>query len=142
MKPYILLVENDTDDIALTLRAVATSHIANEIVALTDGAQACEFLFERDGQGRGCPQLILLDWNLPKMSGCEVLEKIRGHERTSLIPTVVLTSSKHDEDKLRAYHRGANSYVRKPVDFDEFVAAIRQVGLYWLVWNESPPLKY
>ena len=138
-KPYILLVEDNPDDVELTERAFAKNHIANEVVVLTDGAQACEFLFADGRQGRGLPQVILLDLKLPKISGLEVLEKIRADAATRLIPTVILTSSKQEEDLLEGYRLGVNSYVRKPVDFNEFVEAVRQVGLYWLVLNEPPP---
>lgn len=141
MKPYILLVEDNPDDIELTERAFAKNHIINEVVVLRDGAEACEFLFENDRKGRGLPQVILLDLKLPKISGLEVLERIRGNEETHLIPTVILTSSKQEEDLLEGYRLGVNSYVRKPVDFNEFVEAVRQVGLYWLVLNEAPPAK-
>lgn len=138
MKPYILLVEDNEDDIELTQRAFNKNHIINEVVVLRDGAEACEFLFGDRG-GRALPQVILLDLKLPKISGLEVLEKIRGSDDTHLIPTVILTSSKQEEDLLEGYRLGVNSYVRKPVDFNEFVEAVRQVGLYWLVLNESPP---
>lgn len=138
MKPYILLVEDNEDDIALTQRAFDKNHIINEVVVLRDGAEACEFLFG-DRRGRSLPQVILLDLKLPKISGLEVLEKIRANAETNLIPTVILTSSKQEEDLLEGYRLGVNSYVRKPVDFNEFVEAVRQVGLYWLVLNEAPP---
>ena len=138
-KPYILLVEDNPDDVELTERAFAKNHIANEVVVLTDGAQACDFLFGTNRGGRGLPQVILLDLKLPKISGLEVLEKIRADAATRLIPTVILTSSKQEEDLLEGYRLGVNSYVRKPVDFNEFVEAVRQVGLYWLVLNEPPP---
>ena len=138
-KPYILLVEDNPDDVELTRRAFAKNHIANEVVVLTDGAQAVEFLFDANRQGRALPQVILLDLKLPKISGLEVLERIRADDQTCLIPTVILTSSKQDEDLLAGYRLGVNSYVRKPVDFNEFVEAVRQVGLYWLVLNEAPP---
>lgn len=138
-KPYILLVEDNPDDIELTRRAFAKNHIINDIVVLKDGAEACEFLFQSDERGRGLPQVILLDLKLPKISGLEVLERIRSSSRTRLIPTVILTSSKQEEDLLEGYRLGVNSYVRKPVDFNEFVEAVRQVGLYWLVLNEPPP---
>ena len=138
-KPYILLVEDNPDDIELTQRAFAKNHIINEVVVLRDGAEACEFLFASDRAGRALPQVILLDLKLPKVSGLEVLEKIRANEGTALIPTVILTSSKQEEDLLEGYRLGVNSYVRKPVDFNEFVEAVRQVGLYWLVLNEAPP---
>lgn len=137
-KPYILLVEDNPDDVELTQRAFAKNHIANDVMVLRDGAEACEFLFNED-RGRGLPQVILLDLKLPKLSGLEVLERIRSDGRTRLIPTVILTSSKQEEDLLEGYRLGVNSYVRKPVDFNEFVEAVRQVGLYWLVLNEAPP---
>jgi two-component system, response regulator len=140
-KPYILLVEDNPDDIELTQRAFAKNHIINEVVVLRDGAEACEFLFESDRSGRALPQVILLDLKLPKLSGLEVLERIRAAEHTALIPTVILTSSKQEEDLLEGYRLGVNSYVRKPVDFNEFVEAVRQVGLYWLVLNEPPPVQ-
>jgi two-component system response regulator len=139
MKPYILLVEDNEDDIELTQRAFNKNHIINEVVVLRDGAEACDFLFGTGRGGRGLPQVILLDLKLPKISGLEVLEKIRADEHTHLIPTVILTSSKQEEDLLEGYRLGVNSYVRKPVDFNEFVEAVRQVGLYWLVLNEAPP---
>lgn len=138
-KPYILLVEDNPDDVELTKRAFAKNHIANEIVVLRDGAEACEFLFESGRESRALPQVILLDLKLPKLSGLEVLERIRASETTRFVPTVILTSSKQEEDLLEGYRLGVNSYVRKPVDFNEFVEAVRQVGLYWLVLNESPP---
>jgi two-component system response regulator len=141
MKPYILLVEDNPDDIELTQRAFAKNHMMSEVVVLSDGVQACEFLFESDRNGRGFPQIILLDLKLPKLSGLEVLQRIRADERTRTIPTVILTSSKQDEDLSEGYRLGVNSYVRKPVDFNEFVEAVRQVGLYWLVLNEPPPAK-
>jgi two-component system response regulator len=137
-KPYILLVEDNPDDVELTRRAFSKNHIANEVVVLSDGAQAVDFLFG-EREGRGLPQVILLDLKLPKVSGLEVLERIRANDVTRLIPTVILTSSKQEEDFLEGYRLGVNSYVRKPVDFNEFVEAVRQVGLYWLVLNEGPP---
>ena len=139
MAAYILLVEDNPDDIELTKRAFAKNHMTSEVVVLHDGAQACDYLFESDLGGRGYPQIILLDLKLPKLNGLEVLERIRADERTHLIPTVILTSSKEDVDRYEGYRLGANSYVRKPVDFNEFVEAVRQVGLYWLGLNEPPP---
>ncbi len=139
MKPYILLVEDSADDIELTKRAFSKNRIVNEVVVLSDGAQACKYLFEDYCEGRGLPQFILLDLKLPKLSGLEVLERIKGNPTTAVIPTVILTSSKQEEDRLAGYRLGVNSYVRKPVDFNEFVEAVRQVGLYWLVLNEPPP---
>lgn len=139
-KPYILLVEDNPDDVELTQRAFGKNHIANDVVVMRDGAAAAQFLFdETQREGRGLPQLILLDLNLPKVTGLELLERIRADDRTRFIPTVILTSSKQEEDLLGGYRLGVNSYVRKPVDFNEFVEAVRQVGLYWLVLNEPPP---
>ncbi|MGC2130189.1 MAG: response regulator [Candidatus Aquilonibacter sp.] len=139
-KPYILLVEDNPDDIDLTIRAFERNRIANEVVVVRDGAQACDFLFSESlTRTRGFPALILLDLNLPKISGLEVLQQVRANEATQLLPTVILTSSKQEEDLVRGYRLGVNSYVRKPVDFNEFVEAVRQVGLYWLVLNEPPP---
>ncbi|MHB8178779.1 MAG: response regulator [Vulcanimicrobiaceae bacterium] len=139
-RPYILLIEDNDDDIELTRRAFAKNHILNEIVVLRDGAQASAFLFEEQREGRVAPQFILLDLKLPKISGLEILARIRKDPRTALIPTVILTSSKQEEDLLAGYRLGVNSYVRKPVDFNEFVDAVRQVGLYWLMLNQVPPL--
>jgi two-component system, response regulator len=126
MKSYVLLVEDDPDDLHLIKRAFAINRIPNELVVLTDGAQACEFLFESERGGRGYPHVILLNWALPKIPASEVLDRIRNDPRTHPIPTVVLTSGKH------------NGF-RKPPHFVDFVEAVRQVGLYWLVLNESPP---
>jgi two-component system response regulator len=139
MAAYILLVEDNPDDVELTKRAFAKNNMTSEVVVLNDGVQACDFLFNSDRGGRGYPQIILLDLKLPKLTGLEVLERIRADERTHLIPTVILTSSKEDVDRSEGYRLGANSYVRKPVDFSEFVEAVRQVGVYWLVLNEPPP---
>ena len=138
-KPYILLVEDNADDIELTKRAFNKNHIVNEIVVVRDGAEAVHFLFNEGREGRDLPQFILLDLKLPKISGLEVLERIRQEPTTALIPVVILTSSKQEEDRAAGYRLGVNSYVRKPVDFNEFVDAVRQVGLYWLVLNEPPP---
>jgi CheY-like chemotaxis protein len=138
-KPYILLVEDNADDVDLTKRAFAKNHIANEVVVMRDGAAAREFLFDRERQMGGLPALILLDLSLPKVGGLELLEQIRANDATRFLPTVILTSSKQEEDLIQGYRLGVNSYVRKPVDFNEFVEAVRQVGLYWLVLNEPPP---
>ena len=122
----ILLVEDNPDDEALTLRAFKKSNIRNEVVVMRDGAEALAYLFPGDdGDGAPCPALILLDLNLPKVGGLEVLRRIRADERTRLIPVVVLTSSKLEEDILASYRNGANAYVRKPVDFSEFAEAVR-----------------
>jgi CheY-like chemotaxis protein len=139
----ILLVEDNPDDEALTVRALKKNKIANNLAIVRDGAEALDFLFftgayaERDPQE--IPEVILLDLKLPKVDGLEVLRRIRADERTRLLPVVVLTSSKEEQDLIKSYKLGANSYVRKPVDFSQFVEAIRQLGMYWLVLNEAPP---
>ena len=139
----ILLVEDNPDDEALTLRAMKKNNIGNRVATAHDGAEALEFLFctgkysNRDPKER--PQVILLDLKLPKIDGIEVLRRIRADERTHLLPVVILTSSKEEQDLMKSYRNGANSYVRKPVDFNQFVEAVRQLGLYWLVLNEAPP---
>ncbi len=138
---FILLVEDNPDDEALTLRALRKNHIANEVVA-RDGAEALDFLFGTGGHaGRDTshtPQLILLDLKLPKLSGIEVLKRVRSDPRTRLLPVVVLTTSSEERDMIDSYSLGANSYVRKPVDFTQFTEAVRQLGLYWLVLNDLP----
>jgi two-component system response regulator len=140
---FILLVEDNPDDVALTLRALRRNHIANEVVVVRDGAEALDFLFGTGGHaGRDTghtPQLILLDLKLPKLSGIEVLKRVRSDPRTRLLPVVVLTTSSEERDMIDSYSLGANSYVRKPVDFTQFTEAVRQLGLYWLVLNETPP---
>ena len=139
----ILLVEDNPDDEALTLRALKKSNIMNKVVVARDGAEALDFLFctgtyaDRDPNNK--PQVILLDLKLPKVDGLEVLRHIRADERTRLLPVVILTSSKEEQDMIKGYSLGANSYVRKPVDFNQFVESVRQLGLYWLVLNEAPP---
>ena len=135
----ILLVEDNPDDEALTLRAFEKSNIRNEVVVLRDGAEALAYLFPGDGDGAPRPALILLDLNLPKVSGLEVLRRMRTDERTRLIPVVVLTSSKLDEDILDSYRSGANAYVRKPVRFSDFADAVRALGVFWLRLNEPAP---
>ncbi len=137
----ILLVEDNPDDVALTLRAFEKNRVQNEITVVRDGAEALEYLF---GNGNGerprpLPQLVLLDLQLPKIGGLEVLKRIRAHERTRLLPVVILTSSREERDLVEGYSLGANSYIRKPVDFGQFLEAVRQLELYWLVLNESPP---
>jgi two-component system, response regulator len=137
----ILLVEDNPKDEALTLRALKKSNILNTVVVARDGVEAIDYLFaaDADGSPKALPELILLDLNLPKIDGHEVLRRIRGNARTRLLPTVILTTSIEDRDRLEGYRLGANSYVRKPVDFAEFVQAVIQLGLYWLVLNEQPP---
>jgi two-component system, response regulator len=138
----ILLVEDNADDEALTRRAFRQNKISNPIVVAADGAAALDYLFctgpYADRDPADVPQLVLLDLNLPKISGLEVLKRIRHDHRTAWLPVVVLTTSREEQDVIDGYRNGANSYVRKPVDFDEFVAAARQLGLYWLLLNESP----
>jgi two-component system response regulator len=139
----ILLVEDNPRDEALTRRALKKSNIANEIVVARDGVEAIAYLFGTgDHSSRDLslmPQLILLDLKLPKVDGLQVLERIRGDERTRHLPVVVFTSSSEEEDMIKSYYLGANSYVRKPVDFEHFLEATKQLGLYWLVLNESAP---
>jgi two-component system response regulator len=139
----ILLIEDNPDDEALTLRALKKNNIGNEVVVAHDGAEALDYLFGTGAHsGRNItelPQIVLLDLKLPKVDGLGVLRKIRGDPRTKLLPVVILTSSKEEGDLFKGYDLGANSYVRKPVDFTAFVEAVRQLGLYWLVLNESPP---
>ncbi len=141
-KKVILLVEDNPDDEMLTLRAMRKNNIVNDIVVARDGAEALDYIFATGiYEGRNInerPQVILLDLNLPKIGGLEVLKKIRQDERTALFPIVVLTSSKEERDLVESYRLGANSYIRKPVDFLQFSEAIRQLGLYWLVLNEVP----
>ena len=139
----ILLVEDNPDDEALTLRALKKSNIMNKVVVARDGAEALDFLFctgtyaDRDPNNK--PQVILLDLKLPKVDGLEVLRQIRANESTRLLPVVILTSSTEEQDLIKGYGLGANSYVRKTVDFNQFVESVRQLGLYWLILNEAPP---
>jgi two-component system response regulator len=141
----ILLVEDNADDEALTVRALMKNNIANQLVVARDGAEALDYLF-CTGQFSGKdvntgPQLVLLDLNLPKVSGLEVLRRLRANLRTKLLPVVILTSSNEEQDRLQGYDSGANSYVRKPVDFNQFIESVRQLGLYWLILNEQPPAR-
>jgi len=144
----ILLVEDNPDDEALTLRAFDKSNIHNKVVVKRDGAEALAYLFPGEGEGEGegdgdgdapAPALILLDLNLPKVGGLEVLRRMRADERTQMIPVVVLTSSKLEEDVLVSYRNGANAYVRKPVKFSEFTEAVKALGVFWLLLNEPVP---
>jgi CheY-like chemotaxis protein len=139
----ILLVEDNADDEALTLRALKKNNIGNTVVVVRDGAEALDFLFcsgiYADRDPRDKPQVILLDLKLPKVDGLEVLRRIRADPSTRTLPVVILTSSKEEQDVVNSYLIGVNSYVRKPVDFIQFVEAIRQLGLYWLVLNETSP---
>jgi two-component system response regulator len=139
----ILLVEDNPDDEMLTLRALRKSNIANEVVVTRDGADALDYLF---GTGRYAgrdprhiPAIVLLDLKLPKIDGLDVLRRLRADERTALLPVVILTSSDEDRDIIESYRLGANSYIRKPVNFNQFVEAVQQLGLYWLLLNKLPP---
>jgi DNA-binding response OmpR family regulator len=135
----ILLVEDNADDEALTRRAFQRSNIANDLEVARDGQEALDYLLGGSEPAKRPPALILLDLKLPKIDGLEVLRRIRAEPTTKLIPVVILTSSREESDLVAGYGSGANSYVRKPVDFDEFSERVRQLGLYWLVVNEAPP---
>ncbi len=139
----ILLIEDNPDDEALTLRALKKNNIKNEVVVAHDGAEALDYFFGTGSYaGRDLtimPQLTLLDLKLPKVNGLDVLRRVRANELTRLLPVVILTSSNEEQDRINGYGLGANSYVRKPVDFGQFVDAVRQLGLYWLILNESAP---
>jgi two-component system, response regulator len=139
----ILLVEDNPDDEALTLRAFRKNNITNEVVVARDGAEALDYLFATGAYASRdaavVPQIVILDLKLPKIYGLEVLRRLRAAPQTKLLPVVILTSSNEERDRLEGYGLGANSYVRKPVDFAEFVDAVRQLGLYWLLLNQRPP---
>ncbi len=141
----ILLVEDNPDDEALTLRALKKNNIMNEVVVTRDGAEALDYLFIRGAHANRDPNkqpaLTLLDLKLPKVDGLEILRQIRANPSTQLLPVVILTSSKEEQDLINGYRLGANSYIRKPVDFAQFMEAVRNLGLYWLVLNEIPPHK-
>lgn len=141
----ILLVEDNADDEKLTLRALKKNNICNAVVVARNGAEALDYLFGTGAYvGRNLnvmPQVVLLDLKLPKLDGLEVLRRVRANDRTKLLPVVILTSSNEELDRINGYGLGANSYVRKPVDFNQFSDAARQLGLYWLVLNESPPAR-
>jgi CheY-like chemotaxis protein len=136
----ILLVEDNPDHVALTVRALKKNNIANDVVVATDGAEALDMLLGRTKEVATAklPSVVLLDLKLPKVDGLEVLRTLRNDERTRLLPVVVLTSSDEEQDVLQSYKLGANSYIRKPVDFTQFLEATKQLGLYWLVLNEPP----
>ena len=140
----ILLVEDNPDDVELTIRAFKKNNILNRVIVAKDGVEALDYLFDTGVHaGRDVmdlPVVILLDLKLPKIDGLEVLKRIRQDKRTKLIPVVILTSSAEQKDVINGYSLGANSYVRKPVEFNQFVEAVRQLGLYWLLWNEPPPM--
>jgi CheY-like chemotaxis protein len=145
LKSAILLVEDNPDDELLTLRAFAKNNIANEVVVARDGQAALDYLFGTGPYANRdvsvLPQIVLLDLQLPRVSGLEVLRQVRADTRMAYLPIVVLTSSNEDQDVIEGYRLGANSYVRKPVDFNEFIEAVRTLGLYWLVLNQpSPPM--
>ena len=139
----ILLVDDNPDDVDLTLRAFRKSKIANEVVVVHDGVEALDYLFATGAyQARDpttLPQVVLLDLKLPRVNGLEVLERVRANPKTRLLPIVILTSSTEENDRMSGYSLGANSYIRKPIDFEEFVDAVRHIGLYWLLLNQSPP---
>jgi len=144
-KKIILLVEDNPDDVDLTLRALKKGNILNEVVVARDGVEALDYLFGTGAYAgldmNVMPEVILLDLKLPKIDGIEVLKRIRADERTELLPVVILTSSKEEKDIVNGYKLGANSYICKPVDFNQFIEAVKYLGLYWLVLNEPPPRK-
>lgn len=135
----ILLIEDNPDDEALTLRALKKNEIQSEIKVARDGQEALDYFFGDQGLTNPMPTVVLLDLMLPKVNGLEILRRIRSDERTRLQPVVILTSSKEEQDIIKGYQLGANSYIRKPVDFIQFMEAVRQLGLYWLLMNETPP---
>jgi CheY-like chemotaxis protein len=138
----ILMVEDDPNDVELTLTALEEYHLANEVVVTRDGQQALDYLYYRgefSGRPQGNPAVMLLDLKLPKIDGLEVLQKIKSDERLKMIPVVVLTSSQEERDMMRSYSLGVNAYVVKPVDFHEFVNAVKELGAFWAVINEPPP---
>lgn len=144
MSNVILLVEDNSSDEKLTLRAFQKCRVANEVIVVRDGAEALDYLFASGKFARkpavGFPTVVLLDLKLPRIDGLEVLRRIRADERTKLVPVVILTSSREEEDVIRSYSLGANAYVRKPVDFSRFVEAVNTLGVFWLLLNEPPPV--
>ena len=141
MDKVILLVEDNPRDEALTLRALKKSNIVNDVVVVRDGVEALDYFFSESAPDspKATPQLVLLDLKLPKVDGLEVLRRLRADQRTRRLPVVIFTSSSEEEDVIESYSLGANSYVRKPVEFEQFLEATKQLGLYWLVLNETPP---
>ena len=141
----ILLVEDNPDDVELTLHAFQKHHLANRVHVVRDGAEALEFLFRtsayKDRRTEDSPQLVLLDLKLPKVDGLEVLRRMKADPRNRMIPVVMLTSSREDRDITESYRLGVNSYIVKPVNFEQFTEAVRQLGLYWLLMNEPPPIQ-
>jgi CheY-like chemotaxis protein len=138
----ILLVEDDPNDVELTLSALRENHIANDVVVARDGEEALDYLFRRgpyESRDAGEPAVVLLDLKLPKVSGMEVLERIKDDPRLRTLPVVVLTSSREEQDLVRSYNLGTNAYVVKPVDFQDFIEAVGQVGLFWAIINQPPP---
>jgi two-component system, response regulator len=139
----ILLVEDNPDEAELTLRALKKNNIKNEVVVARDGVEALDYLFDKAANAghdeASMPQVVLLDLKLPKVDGLEVLRRVREDARTKRLPVVILTSSNEEKDRMASYDLGANSYIRKPVDFSQFATAVHQLGLYWLVLNEPPP---
>lgn len=142
----ILLVEDNPDDVALTVRAFKKNNITNHIVNVTDGVEALDYMFAKgrfaDRNPEDLPVIVLLDLKLPKMDGHEVLRNIRSRELTQYVPVIILTSSKEEEDLIKGYKNGCNSYVQKPVNFNQFVEAVQSLGLYWLILNEPPPKRH
>jgi two-component system response regulator len=141
----ILFVEDEKDDIELTVRGLKKANVLNEVIVVRDGAEALDYLFgsgaHKNRDLTDMPAVVLLDLKLPKVDGIEVLKRMKADERTKLIPVVILTSSKEEQDLVNGYRFGANSYVRKPVNFNQFAQAVQQLGLYWLLLNEPPPFK-
>jgi two-component system response regulator len=139
----ILLVEDNPNDVTLTMRALKKANILNEVIVASDGQQALDYLFGagayQSRDTREAPVLVLLDLKLPRIDGFEVLRRLRADPRTSMVPVVILTTSREERDLIGGYQLGANSYIRKPVDFNQFAEAVRQLGLYWLILNEAPP---
>lgn len=138
----ILLVEDDPKDVELTLKAFEESNLANEVETVGDGAEALDFLFSRgkfENRPNGNPAVVLLDLKLPKVDGLEVLRQIRGDQKTNIIPVVIVTSSKEEADLMEGYKLGTNAYVQKPIDFHQFIEAIKHLGIFWAIFNEPPP---